>query len=192
MPLLGLPTKDGRTYGIAAFFPRAAVNVSGADKTFTRQSDSGYPVVFHFCPECGSNVYWEPRRKPDVFAVAAGAFADPTFPAPPKKYMWSIVITGCNVDQACIRCRGRAMSAPGHARACNGLTRPQPVSYNAMQNTFPVVPIPGILASFNGTTECKLATLALDVRQVAGVDGGKAIRSTEADMHHPSSSSSDY
>jgi hypothetical protein len=81
---LACQRRTGSTYGIAAFFPRAVVNVSGADKTFTRQSDSGYPVVFHFCPECGSNVYWEPRRKPDVFAVAAGAFADPTFPGPAK------------------------------------------------------------------------------------------------------------
>ena len=82
---LACQRRTGSTYGIAAFFPKAAVNVSGADKTFTRQSDSGYQIVFHFCPECGSNVYWEPRRKPEVFAVAAGAFADPTFPAPTKE-----------------------------------------------------------------------------------------------------------
>jgi len=82
---LACQRRTGSTYGIGAFFPRAGVNVSGAEKTFTRQSDSGYPIVFHFCPECGSNVYWEPRRKPEVVAVAAGAFADPTFPGPTKE-----------------------------------------------------------------------------------------------------------
>ena len=82
---LACQRRTGSTYGIGAFFPRAGVNVSGAEKTFTRQSDSGYPIVFHFCPECGSNVYWEPRRKPEVVAIAAGAFADPTFPGPTKE-----------------------------------------------------------------------------------------------------------
>jgi hypothetical protein len=32
--------------------------------------------VFHFCPSCGSTVYWEPARKPDMIGVAVGAFAD--------------------------------------------------------------------------------------------------------------------
>ena len=42
-----------------------------------------YPTVtFYFCPHCGSTVYWEPRRKPEIVAVAVGAFADPAFPAP--------------------------------------------------------------------------------------------------------------
>jgi hypothetical protein len=33
-------------------------------------------------PHCGSTVYWELRRKPEMVAVAVGAFADPAFPAP--------------------------------------------------------------------------------------------------------------
>ncbi len=31
---------------------------------------------------CGSTCFWEPHRKPDTFAVAVGAFADQSFPAP--------------------------------------------------------------------------------------------------------------
>jgi hypothetical protein len=27
-------------------------------------------------------VFWEPARKPEAVAVAVGAFADPSFPAP--------------------------------------------------------------------------------------------------------------
>jgi len=45
-------------------------------------SDSGQPVTFHFCAVCGSTVYWEPHRKPEMIAVAVGAFADPAFPPP--------------------------------------------------------------------------------------------------------------
>ena len=45
-------------------------------------ADSGYGITFHFCPDCGTTVYWEPARFPDTIAVAVGAFADPGFPAP--------------------------------------------------------------------------------------------------------------
>lgn len=74
--------RTGSTYGIAAFFPRAAVRPAGEAHHYTRASDSGHPVTFHFCPRCGSTVYWEPARMPDRIAVAVGAFADPNFPAP--------------------------------------------------------------------------------------------------------------
>lgn len=74
--------RTGSTYGIAAFFRRAAVQAAGQAQRYTRASDSGHPVTFHFCPRCGSTVYWEPARMPDLVAVAVGAFTDPGFPAP--------------------------------------------------------------------------------------------------------------
>jgi hypothetical protein len=76
--------RTGSTFGIAAFFPRENVTATGKIKNFTRRSDSGYPVTFHFCPDCGATVYWEPQRKPEAVVVAVGAFADPSFPAPGK------------------------------------------------------------------------------------------------------------
>lgn len=76
--------RTGSSYGVAAFFPRTEVQVEGDFKTFTRPSDSGHEVAFHFCPECGSTVFWEPRRKAEMIAVAVGAFADPSFPVPSK------------------------------------------------------------------------------------------------------------
>ncbi|MGI9423423.1 MAG: GFA family protein [Hyphomicrobiaceae bacterium] len=83
---LACQKRTGSTYGLAAFFTRDAVSISGTASSFSRRSDSGHVVMFHFCPECGSTVYWEPRRKPDTIAVAVGAFADPTFPAPGKSH----------------------------------------------------------------------------------------------------------
>lgn len=79
---LACQRRTGSTYGVAAFFPRHAVAVAGAMRDFTRPSESGFDVTFHFCPDCGSTVWWEPRRKPALVAVATGAFADPEFPAP--------------------------------------------------------------------------------------------------------------
>ncbi len=79
---LACQKRTGSTYGLAAFFRREDVRQTGNMRTFTRHSDSGYDVAFHFCPTCGSTVYWKPSRKPGMIAVAIGAFADPTFPAP--------------------------------------------------------------------------------------------------------------
>jgi len=39
-------------------------------------------LTFHFCPTCGSTVYWEGEGFPGFVAVAIGTFADPNFPAP--------------------------------------------------------------------------------------------------------------
>ena len=79
---LACQRRTGSTYGIAAFFPRESVVVAGDAKAYTRSSDSGYAVTFYFCPNCGSTVYWSPDRKPDLVAVAMGAFGDPAFSAP--------------------------------------------------------------------------------------------------------------
>jgi hypothetical protein len=74
--------RTGSTYGVAAFFRREDVEPQGAARSYTRQSDSGRHVTFHFCPECGSTVFWTPHRKPEAVAIAVGSFADPAFPAP--------------------------------------------------------------------------------------------------------------
>lgn len=77
---LACQKRTGSVFGIAAFFDRDAVTVEGDARAYMRPSDSGHAVVFHFCPDCGSTVYWEPARMPDL--VAVGSFADPAFPAP--------------------------------------------------------------------------------------------------------------
>jgi hypothetical protein len=56
--------------------------MEGPSRCYTRPSDSGFAVESHFCPDCGSTVWWEPQRKPEQIAVAVGSFADPAFPAP--------------------------------------------------------------------------------------------------------------
>ena len=80
--------RTGSTYGIAAFFSRSQTSVRGRASIYERSSDSGFNVAFHFCPHCGSTVFWEPRRKPDAIAVAVGALGDPGFPAPTQS-VWT-------------------------------------------------------------------------------------------------------
>jgi hypothetical protein len=70
--------RTGSTFGVQAWFTGEPVRlVKGADKRYARQADSGRIVTFHFCPECGSTVFWEAEQRPDLIAVAVGMFADP-------------------------------------------------------------------------------------------------------------------
>jgi hypothetical protein len=67
---------------VQARFPGERTKVSGASATYVRTGDSGGQATFHFCPTCGATVYWLNGGDPDLMAIAVGAFADPTFPAP--------------------------------------------------------------------------------------------------------------
>lgn len=80
---LACQQRTGSTFGAQGRFRREQVTVlAGPSRTFVRTGDSGGSITFHFCPGCGSTVYWEIPGMPDHLAVAVGAFADPHFPAP--------------------------------------------------------------------------------------------------------------
>ncbi|MBS0388109.1 MAG: GFA family protein [Proteobacteria bacterium] len=79
---LACQRRSGAPFGAQSRFQREQVQVEGRSSTYTRRADSGNTVRFHFCPECGSTVYWEPGAFPDKITVALGAFADPSYPAP--------------------------------------------------------------------------------------------------------------
>jgi len=61
---------------------REQVTFAGKAATWVRTAESGNTLTFHFCPTCGSTVYWEGEGFPGYVAVAIGNFADPNFPAP--------------------------------------------------------------------------------------------------------------
>jgi hypothetical protein len=65
-----------------ARFHREQVMFAGRDMTWARTAESGNVLTFHFCPTCGSTVYWESEGFPGYVAVAIGNFADPNFPRP--------------------------------------------------------------------------------------------------------------
>ncbi|MGD9882635.1 MAG: GFA family protein [Reyranella sp.] len=75
--------RTGAVFGSTSFFGRdQVVAIEGERRAFRRQGDSGTWLTFQFCPICGSSVFWESERSPNMVSVAVGAFADPTFPAP--------------------------------------------------------------------------------------------------------------
>lgn len=77
--------RTGGPFGVAVFYDASATTITGESVAYARDADSGFPITFHFCGTCGSTVFWYPSRKPELVAVAIGAFADPDFPAPSQE-----------------------------------------------------------------------------------------------------------
>ncbi|HMH64989.1 MAG TPA: GFA family protein, partial [Rhizomicrobium sp.] len=74
--------RTGAPFGVGAYYAKDKVRISGASKLYTRQAASGHPFHLHFCPTCGTSLYWYSAYKPDTIGIAVGGFADPQFPVP--------------------------------------------------------------------------------------------------------------
>jgi hypothetical protein len=74
--------RTGAAFGVGVFFPKAAVTTAGPSTTYVRGGQDGRKVRFHFCPTCGTTLYWVADHRPDVVGIAIGAFADPSFATP--------------------------------------------------------------------------------------------------------------
>lgn len=80
--------RTGSVFSSQAWFKRENItDISGNSSEFSRLSDDGRSLTFHFCPVCGSTVYWEAELFSGLMAVGVGSFADPTFPGP-KHSIW--------------------------------------------------------------------------------------------------------
>ncbi|MEK8029780.1 GFA family protein [Ideonella sp. DXS29W] len=79
---LACQRRTGSVFGQQARFARERVATSGASTVYTRVGDEGSRIRFHFCPQCGSTVYYEPEGLEAFIAIPVGAFADPGFPPP--------------------------------------------------------------------------------------------------------------
>jgi hypothetical protein len=74
--------RTGAVISNQARFRCEQVSVSGHATAWKRTAESGNALTFHFCPICGSTLYWENEGLPEHILVAVGNFADPSFPAP--------------------------------------------------------------------------------------------------------------
>ena len=79
---LACQRRTGSVFGEQARFPRENVSTSGASTEYVRTGDEGRQARFHFCPTCGSTVYYEMEGLEAFLAIPVGAFADPDFPSP--------------------------------------------------------------------------------------------------------------
>jgi hypothetical protein len=74
--------RTGAVVGNLARFSREQITFNGIATAWKRAGESGSKLTCHFCPTCGSTVYFENEASPGFVAVAIGNFADPNFPAP--------------------------------------------------------------------------------------------------------------
>jgi hypothetical protein len=79
---LACQRRTGSVFGQQARFLRDNVSLSGTSTVYVRVGDEGSSIRFHFCPHCGSTVYYEPEGMEEFLAIPVGAFADPGFPPP--------------------------------------------------------------------------------------------------------------
>ncbi len=92
---LACQRRTGSTFGTQARFHQDQVTISGASKEYLRTGDSGSTIRFHFCPDCGSTVFYRLEALPEAVAIPVGAFADPEFPPPrvsvyeTRKHAWT-------------------------------------------------------------------------------------------------------
>jgi hypothetical protein len=81
---LACKRRTGSAFGMQAAFRTENVRIEGRYRDYSRMSDEAdrKEHVFHFCPECGSQVFYTEPTEPDLVVVSVGSFADPAFPAP--------------------------------------------------------------------------------------------------------------
>jgi hypothetical protein len=81
---LACQRRTGSAFGMQAGFKAEDVEISGRYSDFSRISDEAdeREHVFHFCPDCGSQVFYTEPDAPSLVVVSVGAFADPSFPMP--------------------------------------------------------------------------------------------------------------
>jgi hypothetical protein len=79
---LACQRRTGSVFGAQARFNSDRVEIEGPSREYLRTADSGNRISFHFCPDCGSTVYYRIESDPGVIAVPVGNFADPEFPQP--------------------------------------------------------------------------------------------------------------
>jgi hypothetical protein len=81
---LACQRRTGSAFGTQAAFKSEQVQVTGRYSDFSRISDEAdrREHVFHFCPDCGSQVFQSEPAEPGLVVVSVGAFADPSFPPP--------------------------------------------------------------------------------------------------------------
>jgi hypothetical protein len=79
---LSCQRRTGSTHGFNAYYREEQVRIVGPRAKFTRAGQEGRTLTNHFCPRCGTTVYWEADAFPGTIGIAVGIFAEPDFPAP--------------------------------------------------------------------------------------------------------------
>ncbi len=101
---LACQRRTGSPFAAQARFEGADVTFEGESNSWVQVADSGNEAVFHWCPKCGCDVWYQGGSPvPGAIAIPIGLFADPGFPAPnfsvweERKHQW-VEILGDQVE----------------------------------------------------------------------------------------------
>jgi hypothetical protein len=105
---LACQRRTGSAFGMQAAFRPEQVEMVGRFDDYVRVSDEAdrKEHAFHFCPECGSQVFYTEPSEPDLIVVSVGSFADPSFPAPTeagydtRRHHWLTLPEGITTGRA--------------------------------------------------------------------------------------------
>lgn len=102
---LACQARSGSAFAAQARWTAADVTISGEERAWERIADSGQRATYHFCPTCGSTLWYEMEAFPGLIAVPIGAFGDPDFPSPQfsvwesRKHSW-IALIGDHIEHS--------------------------------------------------------------------------------------------
>lgn len=65
----------GSGHSSVVLLPAAGLSVHGTPKSFARPADSGATFTRHFCADCGTPLYGQSSRAPDLRMLPAGFLA---------------------------------------------------------------------------------------------------------------------
>ena len=62
--------RTGSVFGVGAYYPRELVRISGQSSLYVRDGAEGRKFRTHFCPTCGTSLYWDTDRHPALVGIA--------------------------------------------------------------------------------------------------------------------------
>jgi hypothetical protein len=104
--------RTGSVFQVSAVFSEdAGISIAGTTQVYNGLeidgvgTANGADVSYHFCPTCGSTMFWTFEGRP-ITVIPVGNFADPEFPAPmaelntPFRHHWVRPVEGAEQFQA--------------------------------------------------------------------------------------------
>ncbi len=79
--------RTGAAFGSGVYFKRSDVTITGEHREWARSSEANRAIDNHFCPTCGTSVFWGLEMRPDHIGVAIGSFDTPH--PRPHRVIWT-------------------------------------------------------------------------------------------------------
>ena len=74
--------RTGSAFGMSSYFARAAVQSIEGDTHVYALGATGREQQRHFCPRCGTTLFWFLAAEPDRIGIASGCFEEPGLTEP--------------------------------------------------------------------------------------------------------------